>query len=330
MSPTQEIAVTFYGELSRDDKQLARSGQMARVIKENMGQYGVRKGQIGPNGKPNPYMAAIDLLDAQPPCAAWRKDSSWRNKKQHIQRWAVAVFDEKRDRDKARNPADKVADKHWMLFKDALTSSEFEWQDSFGNMRRHPSLEAWRDNTQQQLDRLLAQSPDQQQHNAGTIEKLREHLSAVKEVLQLTRWNIHTLLARTVERFQLRAKQERFKPTRPRLSARRMARILRGELPLTEVLYTLEQVRLDANGDEKEVPKWRHPRTTVKQGKYAEMMAGDKVNYEPLFFDEGAWQITACIDGASVFVDGDINFGANTVYYAVRIPSACRQLLCLP
>ena len=38
MSPTQEIAVTFYGELSRDDKQLARSGQMARVIKENMGQ----------------------------------------------------------------------------------------------------------------------------------------------------------------------------------------------------------------------------------------------------------------------------------------------------
>lgn len=328
MSPPQDIAATFYGELSHADKQLARSGQMALVIAEKLGQYGVREGQIGANGLPNPFKAAIKLLDAQPPSKAWRKESTWRNKKQTIKRWAVAVYDEKRDTDKARNPADKVAPKHWLLFKQVLTSEEFKWQDVFGNKRRQPSIESWRDGTKQKLDRLLRQSAAQQQANAAVIAECREHLAAVEEVLQQTRWNIHTLLQRVVQKYQLHGRHERFKPTRPRLSSRRIARMLRSEIPLTEVLFTLEQVKQNAAGDEKEVPEYRQLKTTAKQQKYVAMMAGDKKKYEPLYYDEGAFHITANIDGASVYVDGDINFGANTVYYAVRVCAARAKLAC--
>lgn len=44
--------------------------------------------------------------------------------------------------------------------------------------------------------------------------------------------------------------------------------------------------------------------------------------------DEGAFHITAHIDGASVYVDDDISFGANTVYYAVRVCAARAKLAC--
>lgn len=324
MSPTQDIAATFYGELSHADKQLARSGQMALVLKEKLGQYGKREGETGANGLPNPFKAAVKLLDAQPPCKSWRKESTWRNKKQTIRRWAIAVYDEKRDTDKARNPADKVAPRHWQLFKQVLTGKEFKWRDEFGNMRRQPSIESWRDDTKEQLERLLKQPAAQQQTNAAAIEKCREHLAAVEEVLQLTRWNIHTLLLRVVLKFQLQGRNERFKPTRPRLSSRRIARMLKGEIPLTEVLWGLEQVRTNADGDEKNVPEYRQIKTTAKLGFLSPAVAAmAKEKYEPLYYDEGAFHITANIDGASVYVDGDINFGSNTVYYAVRICRSC-------
>ena len=227
------------------------------------------------------------------------------------------MFDEGRDTDKARSPAEKVTTENWLLFKQALTSQDFTWKDKFDNWRRHSSLQHWRDITQKRLQRLLVGTPAAQQQNAADIERYRGHLRALEEVLTQTRWSIKTLLAKVVERFKLRARPERFKPTRPKGSAQRLAKMLRAEMPMVEMLYTVDQIKVTEAGTLKGVPEHKIIKTVAPQSKYQRMASG-KQKLEPLYFDEGAFHITANIDGASVFVDGAIDFGAETVYYEVR------------
>ena len=321
------IATALFAQLSAADQKLALQGKMEELVAA-LTQYGKRRGVPGVNGKCNPFHGAVDLLNASPPSAAWKKGAAWRNKKQTILRWVQAVWGEGRMSDKPRSPAEKVTAEPWLLFKDALTSYDFTWLDRNGNTRRHPTLAHWRDVTQRKLDKLLKGSAAEQEDDADDIAKYYSHLLALAQVLAETKWNIATLLRKTAEMFALTKKKEKFKPTRPKTSAQRLAQMMRGHLPLVEMLYSLKHIKQTEEGNARPVPTHKVIKTTVQQPRYAAAHSGRTAKYAPLYFDEGAFHITANIDGASVFVDGDINYDANMVYYDVRLPQIAAACPC--
>ena len=95
---------------------------------------------------------------------------------------------------------------------------------------------------------------------------------------------------------------------------------MRSDLPLVEMLYSLKHIKQTEEGDARLVQTHKVIKTTVQQPRYAAAHSGRAAKYAPLYFDEGAFHITANIDSASVFVDGGINYDTNMVYYDVRLP----------
>lgn len=320
MPLVQYICLTAYEHLTSADQALCKRNKAPEI---DFNKYS--KGSAGEGG--SFWRRVLKTLHSQLRLADWPRNASgkWEHAeycklKRKLQTAFFRCygpdgrFDE---RPRQRKDAPTLADLDRM--RSVLTHADYRWTDEWSNKRRHPSLQHFESTVQQQGD---SASP-----------KHTEALAALQRIKQYTHKSLDTLTQLTAKHFSLRKRPERFKPKRNTAGAQRSAGVLAGKEPMLEAYYSKQEVsrnegrvpgRPDVPGAPR-APTWHKIIITNKQLNATQRLLYEYDDHCEMKYDEGAHQITAAVDGATVYATAPPSAASNDVFYEVCHASTAMQ-----
>lgn len=270
----------------------ARPGDR-HLLLENLKEQAANVPPELPKGTPTVLTCATRLLQAERPEFAARSSNNVRSS---IKTWfpACAPFDDVPRKD----PDLALCDADWEFLLNML--AVVTYVDVMGHRRHHTSLMHFKQTREHALE----------SRNATEIGNAKTQLRRLEDILSKAKVQLITVHKRLVAKFeaQLKTRVETFKTMRVHGDAQAAAQRLSGARPMEESYHTMKTVqRLQSDLSKLElkpekVMKWTDP-------------ADGEV--KPLYFDEGAWHLTGCLDGCSVHVTADPQVIANRVYLLV-------------
>lgn len=197
-----------------------------------------------------------------------------------------------------------TADEEQFLLR-ALTVETYA--DGQGNKRRHSSFVHFRRTRQLIVDDSASTATERSNAQQNIDALARAAKASGKTYKALLRW--------AVKRFGLRKVRERFKTQRYQATCQALAQTLVGRRDMTEMYYSTEEPSRYANTYELTPPnRAKVMRRIVPRPPNARFA---QPRTEALRFDEGAWQITGCLDGCTVMLKADDDSDARWVYVQV-------------
>lgn len=312
MEPVPMCNAVIFSCLIPHDQGLALKGEAATI---QFDRYGTG-GKGAREQKPNVWKATIAYFDEHAPVddPGWNRKLVHRAHRNRLRKWFVRQYSlaaagggRTTELPRQRKDAPTIADKELVLA--TLTHPDHRWEDQWKNWRRHESLGHFIE---------LAEEAEE----AGTITAAdKQHLQAVRAMLQRTHRSAATMTKLTVQHFGLRKRSEKFKPVRNTASAQRSARILDAQEPMVEVYYMKRKVeRNKASGQPRKAIWHKQIRTLVSLT--ANQRVAGHVAEKTLRWDELAFQLMASVDGATVHAEAGYNVDARYVYYKVGLAAS--------
>lgn len=305
-TPLVYFAYSLFKHLPAADQELAKRGQPERI---NWAKFG--RGN-------SPVAAAIKELDStfdavpDPPTGErmWQRPDGTQGmyvaKSNTLRRCfrkyfvdAANLYDAPRGRGEDRMPTLQ----EMYQVKTILTG--LRWVDDWKNKRRHPDIA-----------HFLEVAPEQAQ-GTQQADMVAALAAAMRECKRRTGLSFSTLEQYCATKFNLRRRCEKFKDARVKADAQLLALMLRGDEGMLEELATHKETERQPNGMPKLPPWHKRIKTDVMRNATQRRQDGNRRRATPLKFGKDAWQITACIDGASVWLTPDKRAPANEVYYEV-------------
>ena len=215
-----------------------------------------------------------------------------------------------------RNVTVNLTDDQCEFLKRALV--EFTYVDEHGNKRRHANYEHFEETRKAII----------QKQSSTVTEKsnAQHHLNSLASAQADSKKSLTALLKYIVKRFKLQRVRERLKVERQASICQAAARTLHGARKMTEPYYASKQPPRNADGSlaEPDVRKVMRYRPEPPPGSHH--MMGPRA--QPLYFDEGAWQITCSLDGMSVHLHTEPQVEANWVWREVCVEQYCFACRC--
>lgn len=252
--------------------------------------------------------AAKDLDEHCP--APWKRDISPGGKRRLLQRWFWRWFRDGQSAEHSRRPQGEPTEAEWAVMYRALRHERYS--DGEGNERKFADLAHFCDEAEMSSNSLWLSM-------RGTIEGVCHRLK--RRLWQLTE--------DTAARYGMRPSMEKFKDKRQDVTAQREAQMLNGEIAMFEEAGTHKAGKLNARTGKPQEPVWHQQIvTSAPLNATRRQLAGGQQAAGKLKFDEGAWQITACIDGTAVHAHVDPKVASNRVWLGVRLPCSSHMTAC--
>ena len=199
------------------------------------------------------------------------------------------------------HPVSKLKEEDHEFLKNALTY--FTWEDECGNERRHTDLMHFKATREKIVETQTGAKNVQ-------LGYATYQLAALERIQKESKRGLKSLTKFIAKHYQLRQVKEKFKVMRDRSTSMALSEMLSTERQMACPYVTRESCGFDSDGYPLQWDRLRSMRWVPP----VDPNSKKQPRAEPLYFDEGAWQITGCLDGCTLMVEGDVDFDAHLVY----------------
>lgn len=307
------ICLKLYARLNAEDQRKADRGKASDI---SWKAYSAAKGG-------SVVAATIRQLRSDLPREDWQQDPTatgqakrrqYESEKKRLLRWftkrygpEARITELPQQRKDAPTPADSA------FMRDILTHHHYRWADQWSNMRRYPTLQRYVAHVQS-----LGVCTERDSKALAQLDKIRAY----------THKTLAKLTEATAALFKLRKRPEKFKPKRNTAGAQRSAGVMVGVLPMIEAYYSKQEVARNEGGTKQapdalgapRAPQWHKVIQTDNTLTKTDEQLKLKKPYCDLKLDDGAYEIMASVDGATIYATADLASASNDVFYLVRCP----------
>lgn len=202
-----------------------------------------------------------------------------------------------------------LSEEQWQWLRIALGTVTYK--DELGQERHHESLQHFKE-TREKVVRERKQPQSKQQEARKQLQQLENIQAVVRKSTSNRLTTLDGLTEKVVERFddKLESRLESFKEMRVRVEARVGAQRFLGQRPLMEAYWSKKKLKVKVGSNEEpqlistHTLAWKEPHTNKTHD---------------LMWEEGAWHLTGCLDGCSVYVTAAPEEMGRHVWCEVRI-----------